>query len=62
MQENNNIKPIVSYNFYLKYFLTNYKLSFGYPRVDTCQTCDRLKNLIAAEKDNKLKIKKKIGN
>lgn len=52
MQENNNIKPIVSYDFYRKYFLTNYKLSFGYPRVDTCQTCDRLQNLIVAEKNN----------
>lgn len=57
MQENNNIKPIVSYDFYRKYFSTNYKLSFGYPRVDTCQTCDRLQNLIAAEKDNELKKK-----
>ncbi|KAL4142128.1 hypothetical protein QTP88_004645 [Uroleucon formosanum] len=40
------VKPIVSYDLYRKHFLTNYNLSFGYPRSDTCQTCDRLQNCI----------------
>lgn len=58
MQENNDsVQPKVTCNFYRNYFQTNYKLSFGYPRSDTCQTCDRLQNLIVAETDEVLKNK-----
>lgn len=35
-------KPIVSYRYYLKYFNENFNMSFGYPRADTCGTCDAL--------------------
>ena len=35
-------RPIVSYHYYLKYFQENFNLSFGYPRTDTCSTCDQL--------------------
>ena len=35
-------KPIVSYSYYLKYFNENFNMSFGYPRADTCGTCDAL--------------------
>lgn len=45
------VKPIVSYDLYRKHFLTNYNLSFGYPRSDTCQTCDRLQNCITTSID-----------
>lgn len=38
-------KPIVKY----RYFKDKFNLSFGYPRSDTCQTCDRLKVMIDAE-------------
>lgn len=56
MQGNNDgVQPNITYDFYRKYFLTNYKLLFGYPRSDTCQTCDRLQNLIVAETDKALK-------
>lgn len=45
------IKPVVSYDLYRKHFLSNYNLSFGYPRSDTCQTCDRLQNCIKTSVD-----------
>lgn len=58
MQENNDgVQPNVTCDFYHNYFLMNYKLSFGYPRSDTYQTCDRLQNLIVAETDEVLKNK-----
>ena len=40
--EANEECPIVSYHYYLKYFQENFNLSFGYPRTDTCCTCDQL--------------------
>jgi len=41
--ENENIKPNLSYDYYRRYFLTNFKLSFGFPRSDTCYlVCDKL--------------------
>jgi len=42
-------KPIVKYKYYDKYFKDKFQLSFGYPRSDTCQTCDKLKVMIDAE-------------
>jgi len=42
-------QPIVKYKYYEKYFKEKFQLSFGYPRSDTCQTCDRLKVMIDAE-------------
>ena len=35
--------PVVSYSFYLKYFNENFNLCFGYPKTDTCGTCDSLR-------------------
>jgi len=55
--ENENIKPNLSYDFYRRYFLTNFKLSFGYPRSDTCQVCNKLQNLIKVETNEELKNK-----
>lgn len=62
MKNNNNVQPKVSYDFYRKHFSTNFKLSFGYPRSDTCQTCDTLENLISTEKDTVKKNKWKLKN
>lgn len=45
----------VSYDFYFRHFRENYNISFGSPRSDTCQTCDRLENLTAAEQDRETK-------
>ena len=42
---------IVTYDFYNRIFLLNHNISFGTPRSDTCQTCDRLHNLMLAELD-----------
>lgn len=33
--------PHVSYEYYRKIFVTKFNLGFGYPRSDTCSTCDR---------------------
>lgn len=40
--------PIVKYEFYRKYFAEHFKISFGRPKSDTCQRCDRLLNKISA--------------
>lgn len=31
----------VSYEYYRKIFVTKFNLGFGYPRSDTCSTCDQ---------------------
>lgn len=33
----------ISYESYRKIFVSNYNISFGYPRTDTCSTCDQFK-------------------
>lgn len=50
------IKPIVKYDYFSKHFKNNLNLSFGTPRTDTFQTCDRLKNIIDHETDQELKL------
>ena len=42
---------IVSYGYYLKYFNENFNMTFGYPRADTCGTCDALKVQIESATD-----------
>ncbi|CAI6374563.1 unnamed protein product [Macrosiphum euphorbiae] len=49
-------KPIVKYPYFLKYFNNNFNLSFGNPKSDTCQTCDRLDNFINAELNTDIKL------
>lgn len=49
IQENENIKSNLFYDFYRRYFLTNFKFSFGFPRSNICQVCDKLQNLITVE-------------
>ena len=59
-------KPLVSYKLYLRHFNENFNISFGYPRSDTCSTCDQLqvqldaasdsiKNLISQQKEDHLR-------
>lgn len=52
-------RPVVKYDFYSLYFKTHYNISFGSPRVDTCETCDRLFNETqsATEDDQKKRLK-----
>lgn len=44
-----NIKHNVKYDYFSEYFKSNFKLTFGTLKIDTYQTCDRLKNLIDHE-------------
>lgn len=61
---NGNPKPTVTYDFYREYFAKNFKLSFGSPRSDTCQTCDSHEKKIAAadseEERRALKVAKDL--
>lgn len=50
--DGHTIHPVVKYDFYANYFNHNFKMSFGRPRVDTCQTCDDYVNKIAASTDD----------
>lgn len=56
MQNNEESKPILKYDFFCRFFADNFNISFGYPRTDTCQTCDRLKNVIDVETNEESKI------
>ena len=42
---------IVSHGYYLKYFNENFNMTFGYPRADTCGTCDALRVQIESATD-----------
>lgn len=44
-ENRSQIKPILKYAYFHNYFITNFNISFTHPRTDTCQTCDRLKNI-----------------
>lgn len=46
----------MKYEFFSDYFNKKFNLSFGNPKSDTCQTCDRLQNLINAEIDQEIKL------
>lgn len=50
------VHPKVKYDFFTCHFADNFNISFGFPRTDTCQTCDHLKMVIDAqiEVDQKL--------
>lgn len=52
---NEKLKPHVTYDYFCHHFSLNYNYSFGKPRSDTCQTCDRLEKLISAEKNEDVK-------
>lgn len=57
IQNDEKVKPQVTYDYFCRHFVSHYNYSFGKPRSDTCQTCDRLDNLISAEKNEELKSK-----
>ncbi|KAL5241699.1 hypothetical protein ACI65C_013355 [Semiaphis heraclei] len=56
MQNDEETKPIVKYDFFCRFFADNFNIRFGYPRTDTCQTCDRLKNVIDVETNEESKM------
>lgn len=47
MQQKKDINPRIKYEYFRKYFAENFKISFGSPKSDTCQTCDKIINRIA---------------
>lgn len=57
LQDGEKVNPTVKYDFFTRHFADNFNISFGFPRTDTCQTCDNLKNVIDAEIDMEQKIK-----
>ena len=42
-------KPLVSEHFYHDLFVNEFNIHFGYPRTDTCSTCDGLQVKISSE-------------
>ena len=44
-------RPLVSYGYYRQYFNHNFNISFGYPRTDTCSTCDQFEIQLRIEDD-----------
>ena len=51
MQRGEPAIPNIKYEYYLEYFKTNFNLSFGVPKTDTCATCDELNVKIDDEAD-----------
>ncbi len=55
------LKPIVTKHYYNDVFVSNFNIQFGYPRSDTCDTCDSLNLKIdAAVGDEKEIIQLKL--
>lgn len=46
LKEGKDVNPLVKYEYFRKFFSENFKLSFGKPKSDTCQTCDKIMNKI----------------
>ncbi|CAG9763718.1 unnamed protein product [Ceutorhynchus assimilis] len=64
LKNHQKIKPKVTYDFYYRFFTQNYNLSFGYPRSDTCSSCDVMKIRIEAasteEERRELTVQKEV--
>lgn len=64
LHENQNINPIVKYEYFRKFFTEHFKISFGKPKSDTCQKCDKLLHKIDAadtdEQKRALEVEKKM--
>lgn len=55
LKSHEKIKPKVTYDYYYRHFTESFNLSFGYPRTDTCATCDQLKIQLDAASTDELK-------
>lgn len=54
-------KPLISEHMYHDIFVTEYNIHFGYPRTDTCSTCDNLTMQIqAASAESKLVLEESL--
>ena len=59
--ECSDIQPIVTEHFYHDIFVNEFNIHFGFPRSDTCDTCDALKLQIqATEDEEKLRCEEKL--
>ena len=54
--ESNSETPLVKYSYYAKYFNSEFNLTFGRPKVDTCPTCEIFKNALQVDQACKWKI------
>ena len=59
--EENHENPLVSYDYYLTYFNQNFNFSFGYPKSDTCSTCDQLEVQLNASSDSAVQSSIRLG-
>lgn len=53
--QNKKINPVVKYEFFRKYFIENFKITFGKPKSDTCSKCDKLMNKINSSDSDEIK-------
>ncbi len=60
--DSEEIKPVVSEHYYHDVFVKEFNIHFGFPRSDTCDTCDSLKiNIDATEnEEDKAKLEKEL--
>lgn len=49
------LKPVVSYDFYFRYFKANFNIGFGHPRTDTCQVCDSISKELSSVTESEAK-------
>ena len=55
--ESSSSNALVKYSYYLKTFNEDFNFSLGYPKTDTCGTCDQLKLTLVLQKKTTLKMK-----
>lgn len=44
LQQGQNVKPLITYDYFFRHFKENFNYSFGWSRTDTCKKCDLLEN------------------
>lgn len=64
LQQGENVKPLITYDYFFRYFKENFNYSFGRSRTDTCKKCDlldnKLKSTLDEEEKNALKAEKEV--
>ena len=62
LADSEEIKPLVSEHYYHDIFVNEFNIHFGFPRSDTCDTCDSLKVKIdtAENEEDKTELEKEL--
>lgn len=64
LPQGENVMPLITYDFFVRYFKQNFNYSFGRSRTDTCKKCDLLDNKLRSTLDeaerNALKTEKDV--